>query len=102
MTRQEQLNSEMFTALNEEANNKPFLNTEMGQYAYQLGFEKGAEIDRKIMIDKVCEWLKFHVSIPCEIETTDVSAKDYLDWAKKRLEAVEEICNDFREAMEEL
>lgn len=62
MTRQEQLNNEMFTALNEVANNKPFLNTEMGQYAYQLGFEKGAEIDRKILIDKVCEWLALHIS----------------------------------------
>ena len=68
------------------------------------GIIKGANWADKNIIDKACEWLKFHISIPYEGGTTengDAPAKEYLDWAKKRLEAVEEICNDFRKAMEE-
>ena len=87
MTRQEQLNNEMFTALNEVANNKPFLNTEMGQYAYQLGFEKGAEIDRKILIDKVCEWLG----------NRDIMEK-ILHY---RTSLIDDYVKEFRKAMEE-
>lgn len=64
-------------------------------------FLAGAGCAYNEFMNKACEWLKFHVSIPCETETTDVSAKDYLDWAKKRLEVVEEICNDFRKTMME-
>jgi hypothetical protein len=74
---------------------------EMREYNRNKAFEEGAKWADKTMIDKACEWLKFHVSIPCEIETTDAPAKEYLNWAKKRLEAAEEICNDFRKAMEE-
>lgn len=68
------------------------------------GIIVGAKWADKTIIDKACEWLKFHVSIPYEGGTTengDTPAKEYLDWAKKRLEAAEEICNDFRKAMEE-
>lgn len=66
-------------------------------------FLAGANCAYNKFIEKACEWFKFHVSIPCETETTDahVPAKEYLDWAKKRLEAAEEICNNFRKAMEE-
>ena len=92
---------DMFKSLKKYSLEKPYLNTEMGQYAFQLGFEEGDKCASKNMIEKACEWLKFHVSIPCEIETTDTPTKEYLDWAKKRLEVVEEICNDFRKAMEE-
>lgn len=91
---------DMFNSLKKYSSEKPYLNTEMGQYTFQLGFEEGDKSATKAIIDKACEWLKFHVSIPCEKETTDLSAKEYLDWAKKRLEAAEEICNDFRKAME--
>ena len=87
MTRQEQLNNEMFTALNEVANNKPFLNTEMGQYAYQLGFEKGAEIDIKILIDKVCDWLG----------NRDIMEK-ILHY---RTSLIDDYVKEFRKAMEE-
>lgn len=64
-------------------------------------FLAGANCAYNEFINKACEWLKFHVSIPCEIETTDTPAKEHLNWLKKRLEVVEEICNDFRKAMEE-
>ena len=86
MTRQEQLNNEMFTVLKEESNNRPFLNTEIGQYMYQLGFEKGAEIDRKIMIDKVCEYLK------------NINTDNYMD---SGIFQIYDLIKDFRKAMEE-
>lgn len=92
---------DMFNSLKKYSSEKPYLNTEMGQYAFQLGFEEGDKSATKAIIDKACKLLKFHVLIPCEIETTEVSAKDYLDWAKKRLEVAEEICNNFRKVMEE-
>ena len=63
-----------------------------------------AMVNKQEFIEKACEWLKFHISIPYEGGTTengDTPAKEYLDWAKKRLEVAEEICNDFRKAMEE-
>lgn len=34
---------EMMAKQKEVAKTKPFMNTEMGQYAYQLGFEDGAD-----------------------------------------------------------
>ena len=61
MTREEQLNNEIFTSVKELANNKPFLNTEMGQYVYQLGFEYGVNwVDENpkeglVYLDKVYE-----------------------------------------------
>lgn len=61
-------------------------------------------VNKQEFIDKACEWLKFHISIPYEGGTTengDTPAKECLDWAKKRLEVAEEFCNDFRKAMEE-
>ena len=67
-------------------------------------FLAGANCAYNEFINKACEWLKFHVSVPYEGETTEngnTPAKEYLNWAKKRLEAAEKICNDFRKAMEE-
>ncbi len=67
-------------------------------------FLAGANCAYNEFINKACEWLKFHVSIPYEGRTTkngDTPAKEYLDWAKKRLEVAEEICNNFRKAMED-
>lgn len=72
-----------------------------GSSDYQIGVCDGVRLADKTMINKACEWLKFHISIPYETETTDTSAKEYLDWLKKRLEVAEEICNNFRKAMEE-
>lgn len=63
-------------------------------------FLAGANCAHNEFINKACEWLKFHISVPCEIKTTDISAKEYLDWAKKRLEVAEKVCNDFKKAME--
>ena len=34
-------------------------------------FLAGADCAYNEFINKACEWLKFHVSIPCEIETTE-------------------------------
>lgn len=73
-------------------------------FMYKDGFKDGANWAYNEFINKACEWLKFHISIPYEGETTkngDTPAKEYLDWAKKRLEVAEEICNNFRKVMEE-
>ena len=80
------------------------LSEEMREFNRNKAFEEGAKWADKTMINKACEWLKFHISIPYEGETTengDTPAKEYLDWAKKRLEAAEKICNAFLKAMEE-
>ena len=48
---------DMFKSLKKYSSEKPYLNTEMGQYAFQLGFEESDKCATKAIIEKACEWL---------------------------------------------
>ena len=45
----------MMIAQNEFAKTRPYLNSEIGQYAFQLGFEEGVKFTKNQFIDKACE-----------------------------------------------
>ena len=47
----------MFDKREELAEDHPFLRTELGQYAFQLGFDVAAES----MLEQACEWLEKNV-----------------------------------------
>ena len=55
------------------------------------------------LIDKACELIKEHISIPYEGEYIDSSpaASDYIEWSKKRLEHAQAVADAFRAAMTE-
>lgn len=53
---------DMFKSLKKYSSEKPYLNTEMGQYTFQLGFEEGDKCATKSIIDKVCEWLDMNLN----------------------------------------
>lgn len=56
------------------------------------------------MIDKACNWLKDRISIPYEGNYNEDGkhpiASDYINFAIERLKKAEEICKDFKKAME--
>lgn len=75
-----------------------------GSSDYQVGVCDGVRLADKTMIDKACNWLKDRISIPYEgnyNEDGEPIASDYINFAMERLKKAEEICNDFRKAMEE-
>lgn len=67
-------------------------------------FIKGYEQAEKDTIERAVEWLINRIDIPCSVVTNENGeplADSYIDYAKKRLEAANEIVDDFRKAMEE-
>lgn len=56
----------------------------------------------KDIIDRAEEWFKFHVGIDQKVETTEDGvplADSYINYAIKRLEAVQEILDDFKKCL---
>lgn len=52
------------------------------------------------IIEFACDWIRNHVSVPFDGECDDNGhplAADYLSWAKQRLEYAEELCDEFRD-----
>lgn len=67
------------------------------------GYKEGYEHGEKDTIERAIKWLMDRVNIPCDVETNEEGeplADSYIDYAKKRLEAANEIAEDFRKAME--
>ena len=72
--------------------------------AYARGYKKGYMTGSVEMYEKACAWLRDRVNIPYDVETNEDGepmADSYIDYAKKRLEAAEEIISEFTKAMEE-
>ena len=56
----------------------------------------------KELLDHACRWLHERVNIPEEVETNEDGeplASSYIDYAKKRCEAADEVVKEFREQM---
>lgn len=52
------------------------------------------------IIEFACDWIRNHVSVPFDGECDDNGhplAADYVSWAKQRLEYAEELCDEFRD-----
>jgi lysozyme family protein len=76
----------------------------MEEVAYGRGYKSGYMKGVKDIYEKASQWLKDRVNIPYTVETNEDGeplADSYIDYAKKRLEAAEEIISEFKKAMEE-
>lgn len=71
--------------------------------AKRQAFIDGAKEQRKIDIDKACQWITEHIDIPYKGEFIDDEpvASDYIEWCEKRLECAKAIADAFRQTMEE-
>ena len=58
---------------------------------------------KKIDIEKTCQWITEHTDIPYEMEyvDSDSSIPNFIKLNKKRLEAAKELADSFRKIMEE-
>ena len=74
------------------------------EVAYGRGFKSGYILGAKEFSEKAINWLRERINIPYDVKTNDDGepmADSYIDYAKKRLEAAEEIISEFKKAMEE-
>ncbi len=74
------------------------------EVAYSRGFKSGYILGAKEFSEKAINWLRDRVNIPYEVETNEDGepmADSYIDYAKKRLEAANEIIEEFIKSMTE-
>lgn len=74
------------------------------EVAYGRGYKSGYMLGAKEFSEKAVNWLRDRVNIPYEVETNEDGepmADSYIDYAKKRLEAANEIIEEFIKSMTE-
>ena len=74
------------------------------EVSYARGYKKGYMLGAKEFSEKAIKWLRDRVNIPYEVETNENGepmADSYIDYAKKRLEAADEIIEEFIKSMTE-
>lgn len=74
------------------------------EVAYGRGYKSGYMCGAKEFTEKAINWLKERVNIPYDVETNEEGeplAGSYIDYAKKRLEAANEIIDEFLKFMTE-
>lgn len=72
--------------------------------SFRWGFEQGVDWAEKDMIERACKWLKERIDISYSVATNENGeplADSYIDYAKKRLEAANQVIEEFRKVMEE-
>lgn len=65
-------------------------------------FERGAEYGYNLALERVCEYLKFFINVPDEVETNENGeplATSFLEVSMKRIKAAEDFANDLKQAM---
>ena len=68
------------------------------EVAYGRGYKSGYMLGAKEFTEKAVNWLRDRINIPYSVETNEDGeplAKSYIDYAKKRLEAANEIIEEF-------
>lgn len=68
----------------------------------KAGFKEGAEYGYNLALERVCEYLKFFISVPDEVETNENGeplAKSFIEVNMKRIKAAEDFANDLKKAM---
>lgn len=72
-------------------------------YKYdEKSFKEGAEYGYNLALERVCEYLKFFINVPDEVETNENGeplATSFLEVSMKRIKAAEEFANDLKQAM---
>jgi hypothetical protein len=74
------------------------------EVAYGRGYKSGYILGAKEFSEKAVTWLRDRVNIPYDVETNEDGepmAGSYIDYAKKRLEAANEIIEEFLKFMTE-
>lgn len=74
------------------------------EVAYGRGYKSGYMCGAKEFTEKAINWLRDRVNIPYTVETNEDGeplADSYIDYAKKRLEAANEIIEEFIKSMME-
>ncbi len=74
------------------------------EVAYGRGFKSGYILGAKEFSEKAINWLRDRVNISYDVETNEDGepmADSYIDYAKKRLEAANEIIKEFIKSMTE-
>ena len=74
------------------------------EVAYGRGYKSGYMCGAKEFTEKAIKWLRDRVNIPYDVETNEDGepmADSYIDYAKKRLEAANEIIEEFIKSMME-
>ena len=72
--------------------------------AYGRGYKSGYILGAKEFTEKAINWLRDRINIPYDVETNEDGeplARSYVDYAKKRLEAANEIIDEFLKFMTE-
>ena len=65
-------------------------------------FREGAEYGYNLALERVCEYLKFFINVPDEVETNENGeplATSFLEVSMKRIKAAEDFTNDLKQAM---
>ena len=68
----------------------------------ELHFKDGAEYGYNLALESVCEYLKFFINVPDEVETNENGeplATSFLEVSMKRIKAAEEFTNNLKQAM---
>jgi len=74
------------------------------EVAYGRGYKSGYMLGAKEFSEKAVKWLRDRVNIPYDVQTNEDGepmADSYIDYAKKRLEAANEIIEEFLKFMME-
>lgn len=68
----------------------------------ESAYTKGAEYGYNLALERVCEYLKFFINVPDEVETNENGeplATSFLEVSMKRIKAAEDFANDLKQAM---
>ena len=68
----------------------------------KAGFKEGAEYGYNLALERVCEYLKFFINVPDEVETNvngEPLATSFLEVSMKRIKAAEDFTNNLKKAM---
>lgn len=71
-------------------------------YDPKANYKAGAEYGYNLAIEKVCEYLKFFINVPDEVETNENGeplATSFIEVSMKRIKAAEEFANNLKQAM---
>lgn len=74
------------------------------EIAYGRGYKSGYMLGAKEFTEKAVNWLRDRINIPYSVETNEDGeplADSYIEYAKKRLEAANEIIEEFIKVMAE-
>ena len=102
MTPREQIEKAMKEAVTETIYTCGLGMTPQATDLLECAYTKGAEYGYNLAIERVCEYLKFFINVPDEVETNENGeplATSFIEVSTKRAKAAEDFANDLKQAM---